>query len=278
MRILRTLIIAVAVLPAVANGHSAIGQIRIGTGKPTISVPEFKNTVTGTWWWQGPVARDLADALANELTSTGDISVVERKNLSQVLSEQQLAELGIVKKDQSAARKGEMKGAKYIILGTLTSYDSNTNVDSNGSGMSFLGFGGRKQTSVTQDYIALDIRVVDSTTGEIIGAKTVEGRSSNTLEERKRGGSLLPAAGLFAALVPMSSTGYAATGAAGTLSFDNNSTKMNRTPPAKAIRAALVEASEYVSCLLVPKSGCMAAFNEKDSQRRRTTLDTLKLE
>ena len=67
--------------------------------KPTVSVPEFKNTVTQpTWWWQGSVAQDLAAALANELSATGDLQVVERSNLKQVLSEQELAELGIVKR------------------------------------------------------------------------------------------------------------------------------------------------------------------------------------
>ncbi|MFN9913629.1 MAG: hypothetical protein ACK53L_13640, partial [Pirellulaceae bacterium] len=40
--------------------------------RPTISVPEFKNTITGNWWWQGPVAKDLAQALANELAASGD--------------------------------------------------------------------------------------------------------------------------------------------------------------------------------------------------------------
>jgi curli biogenesis system outer membrane secretion channel CsgG len=247
--------------------------------RPTISVPEFKNTVTGTWWWQGPVAQDLAHALANELSASGGITVVERRNLDQVLSEQELASLGIVRKNSpTAARKGEMTGARYIILGTLTSYDTNTDVESKGSGMSFMGFGGNKQTTVTKDYVAIDIRVVDSTTGEIVGSRTVEGRAANSLEQKKNGGSLLPAAGLLAGFVPMGSAGYAATAAAGTLSYSNNSTTASRTPPAKAVRAALIEASNYVSCLLVPKGDCMAAFDAKDQQRRQNTLGTLKLE
>jgi curli biogenesis system outer membrane secretion channel CsgG len=247
--------------------------------QPTVSVPDFKNNVTGAWWWQGPVAQDLSHALANELAATGDIKVVERRNLSQVLSEQELAELGIVRQSSpTAARKGQMTGARYIILGTVTSYDTSTNVESKGSGMSFLGFGGAKQNTVTQDYVAIDIRVVDSTTGEVVGSRTVEGRASNTMEQKRNGGSLLPAAGLLGAFVPMNSAGYAATAAAGTLSFSNNSTTASRTPAAKAIRAALIEASGYVSCLLVPKGDCMASYNAKDAQRRQNTLGTLKLE
>lgn len=246
---------------------------------PTVSVPDFKNNVTGTWWWQGPVAQDLSSALANELAATGELKLVERRQLGQVLSEQELAELGIVRKDSpAAAKKGAMIGARYIVLGTVTSYESDTDVESKGSGMSFLGFGGSKQNTVTKDYVAIDIRVVDSTTGEIVGSRTVEGRASNTLEQKSNGGSLLPAAVILGATVPMSRGGYAATAAAGTFNFSNNSTTASRTPAAKAIRAALIEASGYVSCLLVPKGDCMAAYNAKDQQRRQNTLGTLQLE
>lgn len=263
--------------PMIAQGQPA--TVRRAVGMPTVSVPEFKNNVTGAWWWQGPVAQDLSHALANELSATGDLKVVERRNLNQVLSEQELTELGIVRKGSStAARKGQMTGARYIILGTITSYDSATNVESKGSGISFLGFGGSKQSTVTKDYVAIDIRVVDSTTGEIVGSRTVEGRATNTLEQKSNGGSLLPAAAIVGGFVPMGNAGYAATAAAATFSFSNNSTSENRTPTAKAIRAALIEASGYVNCLLVPKDDCMAAYNAKDQQRRQNTLGTLNLE
>ncbi|MEY3545062.1 MAG: hypothetical protein RLZZ247_1219, partial [Cyanobacteriota bacterium] len=263
---------AVCVGTAVVEAAPAAGQIEPSQAaakrsliKPTVSVPEFKNNVTGAWWWQGPVAEDMAHALANELQATGELKIVERRNLGQVLSEQELAALGIVKKSPTSAQQGQMTGAKYIVLGTVTSFESNTDVESKGGGMSFMGFGGSKQTTTTKDYVAIDIRVVDSTTGEIVGARTVEGRASNSVEQKQRSGSLLPAAGLVAGFVPgMSSAGYAATAAAGTFSFDNNSTTANRTPVAKAIRAALISASNYVSCLLSPQGDCMAAFEAQD--------------
>ena len=265
--------------PLLAQVTTSQTNIKRTLIKPTVSVPEFKNNVTGAWWWQGPVAEDMAHALANELQATGELKIVERRNLGQVLSEQELAALGIVKKSPTSAKQGQMTGAKYIVLGTVTSFESNTDVESKGGGMSFMGFGGSKQTTTTKDYVAIDIRVVDSTTGEIVGARTVEGRASNSVEQKQRSGSLLPAAGLVAGFVPgMSSAGYAATAAAGTFSFDNNSTTANRTPVAKAIRAALISASNYVSCLLAPQGDCMAAFEAQDRERRAKTLGTLQLE
>jgi curli biogenesis system outer membrane secretion channel CsgG len=264
-------------LPTSAQGQPATLRRQFGT--PTVSVPEFKNNVAGAWWWQGPVAQDLSQALANELAATGEIRVVERRNLNQVLSEQELAELGIVRKGSpSAAGKGQMTGARYIILGTITSYESATNVESQGGGISFLGFGGSKQNVTTKDYVAIDIRVVDSTTGEVVGSRTVEGRAANTVEQKKQGGSLLPIAGIVAGFVPMGNAGYAATAAAATFSYSNNSTTENRTPAGKAIRAAMIEATGYVSCLLVPKGDCMTAYINKDQERREKTMGTLKLD
>jgi curli biogenesis system outer membrane secretion channel CsgG len=181
--------------------------------RPTVSVPDFNNNVTAsTWWWQGPVAQDLSAALANELQATGDLQVVERRNLKEVLSEQELADLGIVRKGpgSSAAKKGHMTGARYLVLGTVTSYQSDVESKASGSNFGLLGFGTANQQAETKDDVAIDIRVVDSTTGEVVGSRTVEGRDSNTAEARSSGVSLLPAA-------------------AGTLNFGSQSAQSQRT-------------------------------------------------
>jgi curli biogenesis system outer membrane secretion channel CsgG len=266
-----------APLPAaLAQPRNVGGQ----PGRPTVSVPDFKNTVTQpAWWWQGPVATDLAAALANELQATGTLQVVERSNLGAVLSEQELAELGIVRKGPTAARKGQMTGARYIVLGTVTSYDSNVEEKSSGSNFGLMGFGTNQQQLETKDYVAIDIRVVDSSTGEVVGARTVEGRASNIAEAKEQGVSLLPLAGAALLLAPnMGRTGQVLTGAAGTLSFGNNRSQAQRTPAAKAIRAALTEASDYVSCVLVPQGDCLARFAAKDQLRRERNQGVLKLD
>jgi len=259
---------------------TALAQSRQPVPRPTVSVPAFKNTVTQpTWWWQGPVADDLAAALANELQGTGTLQVVERRQLKDVLSEQELAELGIVKKGPDAARKGQMRGARYIVLGTVTSYETNVEQKQSGSSFGLLGFGKQNQQLETKDYVAIDIRVVDSTTGEVVGSRTVEGRASNTASASASGVSLLPAAGLALWLAPnMGRTGQALTGAAGTLNFGNNQAQAQRTPAGKALRAALIDASDYVSCVLVPQGDCLARFEQQDQQRRQRTRGVLQLD
>ena len=65
------LLIKAQTLPISGNSRSI--------NKPTVSVPEFKNNVSSAWWWQGPVAQDMAHALANELQGTGELKIVERQ-------------------------------------------------------------------------------------------------------------------------------------------------------------------------------------------------------
>lgn len=49
-------------------------------------------------------------------------------------------------------------------------------------------------------------------------------------------------------------------------------------PAAKALRAALIDASSYVSCLDTPTDGCMEAFEAQDRQRRERTRGVLQLD
>jgi hypothetical protein len=47
---------ATALLLPFAQLNPAQAQAGRTGYRPTVSVPDFKNNVTGTWWWQGPVA------------------------------------------------------------------------------------------------------------------------------------------------------------------------------------------------------------------------------
>ena len=281
-RLLAAAPLLIAIGAPLASGQAALAQSGAPrpAARPTVSVPDFKNTVTpSTWWWQGPVATDLAHALANELQATGELQVVERQNVGAVLSEQEMTELGLVRKGPNAARKGQLTGARSIVLGTVTSFDSRVGEKGSSSNFGLLGFGNNKQQLETQDYVAIDVRVVDSTTGEVIGSRTVEGRATNVAAAQQKGVSLLPAAAGALLLFPnMGRTGQVLTGAAGTLNFGNTSSEMQRTPPAKALRAALIDASGYVACVLAPRGNCLAQYAAQDQQRRDRTGNVLRLE
>ncbi|KAA3631136.1 MAG: penicillin-binding protein activator LpoB [Proteobacteria bacterium] len=213
--------------------------------KPTIGVAEFTNTATGVYWWGGGVGWELAGMVSNELSNTGSFRVVERAKLEPVLREQDLAASGRVAAS-SGAKIGQMTGAQYLVLGTVTAFESN--VQNTGGGISFSGIsiGGKKKDA----YIAVDLRVVDTTTGEIAYSRTVEGRTSGI--------------GL--------NLGVFRSGFGGKLSSEK------KTPAGKAIRAVIVEITDYLECVMVDGGSCEAEFQAKEKKRRSGLKNLLKLD
>jgi len=266
-----------AIFPSFFIGLAFVGSFASIAG-PTVSVPDFKNEVGRLAWWSPRVSRQLADVLSNELSAAGGLTVVERQNVKALLSEQEMAELGIVKNNNRAAKSGQMTGSQYVILGRVSGYENNVETKQSGSGMGFMGFGGSKTVAETKAYVSLDLRVVDTTTGEVVGFKTVEGRAKNTAKVKGSGGSLAPLAGLVGGLTGASGAGAYGLAAAGTLSFSESSSETKKTPASKAVRAALIAASDYVSCILVRKDQCLDDYARGDSQRRQNTLDVLEMD
>ena len=136
--------------------------------------------------------------------------------------------------------------AQYLVTGTVTSYEENTS--STGGGLSFkgIGFGGKS----TEAYLAVDIRVINTTTGDIDYSRTIEGRS--------KGGGV--AVGVYRG------------GFGGNLAHEEN------TPAGKAIRAALVEITDYLDCVMVKRDGCKAEFDQKEQKRRQSDKGAIKLD
>lgn len=212
--------------------------------RPTIAVIEFTND-SGAGWWRGGVGRELAGMLGNELSATRSFRVLERSKLEAVLEEQNLGASGRVA--DNAAQIGKLVGAQFLVAGTVTAYEED--VSSSGGGISFGGvsLGGKSESA----YLAVDLRVIDSTTGEVAHVRTIEGRS--------KGGGM--------------SIGLYKGGFGGTLASEE------KTPAGKAIRAALVEASEYLECVMVTRtSSCLREYDAKEDRRRESSRGALDLD
>ena len=64
---------------------------------------------------------------------------------------------------------GKIKGAKYLISGTVSAFEEDTS--GSGSGIGFMGFSiGKDQKKA---YIAVDLKVISVETGEILDSRTV---------------------------------------------------------------------------------------------------------
>jgi curli biogenesis system outer membrane secretion channel CsgG len=214
------------------------------TGKPAMAVIEFNNT-TSAGWWTGGLGSELADMLTNELAATEKFKMIERKQLAAVLTEQDLGASGRVT-PQTAAKVGKMTGAKFLVSGTVSAYEESVKGTGGGLKVKGIGLGGSKGEA----YMAIDLRVIDSTTGEIEQTRTVEARSSSK------------------------SIGVAASHG----SVGGNFAKMEKTPAGQAIRACVIEASEYLACVMVDKDGCESEYAAKDASRREKAKKGVKIQ
>ena len=212
--------------------------------KPSLGVAEFTNDTSASWW-SSDVARDLSGMLTNELAGTGKFKVVERTKLEKVLDEQDLADSGRINK-KTGAKIGKLTGAQYLVFATVSAFDTHT--AGTGGGLSFRGIsvGGKKEDA----YIAVDLRLVDTTTGEVEFTRTIEARASS--------GGL--AVGVYRG------------------GFGGNLSKYQNTPTGKAIRAMIMEISDYLGCVMVDKDGCESEFQQKENSRREKTKKAIKLD
>jgi len=214
--------------------------------KPRLGVLRFTNNVAGLYWWHSNVADELSDMLASELVSTRAFQVLERKEIGVVLSEQDLSASGRVSKSTLVKMKN-IKGAKYLIAGTVSAFEES---GKKGGKVRFKGIslGGSK----TKTYIAVDVKIIDTETGEIVDARTIEGNA--------KGSSV--GAGLDLR------------------NFSVAGGEAKKTPVGKAIRACIVYISEYLECSLVEglDAPCMKKWDQMDSKRREKTKSSISLD
>jgi curli biogenesis system outer membrane secretion channel CsgG len=221
-----------------------IASAAMAGGKPSMGVAEFTNDTNASWWYSD-VGRDLSGMLTNELAGTGKFKVVERSKLEKVLDEQDLADSGRISKS-TGAKIGKLTGAQYLVFATVSAFDQQSR--GTGGGVSFKGIslGGKKEDA----YIAVDRRVVDTTTGEISYSRTIEARAAS----------------------------YGLSGGLSRGGFSGGLSKYENTPTGKAIRAIIMEISDYLSCVMVDQNGCESEFQAKESSRREKTKKAIKLD
>ncbi len=134
--------------------------------KSKIAVMDFDNK---SQYGGYRVGQGASDMLATGLVKTGKYTVLERDKLGSVLKEQDLGQSGRID-PATAVKIGKILGVAYIVTGAVTEY-----------GQSGGGGGGGGINIGRQGYhAAVDVRVVNATTGEIVFADTAEHSESST--------------------------------------------------------------------------------------------------
>ena len=204
---------------AVADFEWKVGgsgsSTKMSFGGQTVEVEHSRNTGYTT---------GLRDMLTTAMVQSQRYRVLERQNLGSLEKEMALVNKGLT--DKSGVQKGQVKGADLLVMGAITGWEPGTSGGGGGLGGGMLGkasalFGGIKG-AFKKSSMAMDIRIVDTATSEVLAATRVEGVAKDV----SLGGFL----GAFGGSGGM-------TGGLGGFA---------KTPMEKAIRTCLYNATKYI--------------------------------
>ena len=143
--------------------------------KKRVAVFTFEDKTDNRFrWWDGkPPGDGMADMLVTTLVKSGKYVVIERQEIVKVLDEQKLGQAGLVT-EQSAAEIGKLLGVELAIMGAVTEFGHSK--EGTGGRIKGIGIGVKKQSAT----VAVDVRFVNTTTGEILAAENVRKEESSS--------------------------------------------------------------------------------------------------
>lgn len=145
-----------------------------GELKKVVAVSRFENKTSYSSGGQFDIGNGMADQLIDALIQSGHFVVLERQTLTDVISEQDLASSGRFQKS-SSARTGKLTSAQLLVKGTITEFSSK----SSGSGAGISLFGVTVGSKKAIAHVGLIIRLIDTTTGQVIDSQRVEGKAES---------------------------------------------------------------------------------------------------
>ena len=135
-------------------------------------------------WWSGnqDIGVGIADMFVEGLVDDGSFRVFDRAKLNTILAEQNFNAGDRVDPSAKAAVIGKMAGVKYLIAGSITKFgteDTSKSVGGGAFGASKFGVGsvGTKSGKAT---VAISLRVIDTSTGEVVAVAKGEGTSKRS--------------------------------------------------------------------------------------------------
>lgn len=173
----------------------------------------------------GEIGSGLREMLVTAMVNSNRFSVVERQALNALMQEQELASSGAAQQG-TGPKRGNIRTADLIVSAAVTEFEPQASGGSagigGGGGVGSGILGGLLGAAMNKAHMALDLRIIDSSTSEILASARVQGQATDVA-----GGFM---AGFFG--------GWALGGG---LSMYAN------TPMEKAIRICIIEAVRYIS-------------------------------
>ena len=152
--------------------------VQAAAERKRIAVLDFDFAGVQQWWggnnWD--IGAGIADIVINDLVEDGSFRVIERRAINDILAEQEFSNSN--RADPStAARIGKLLGVDAIVIGSITEFGAEKKESTiGGIGGGWGGFGGAKVgKSEGKANVAINARVVDIETGEILAVARGEG-------------------------------------------------------------------------------------------------------
>lgn len=189
--------------------------------KARIAVSEFEVKAARA---DGEIGTGLREMLSTALVNSQRFRVLERQVLNAIMQEQELAASGAAQ--AGGVQRGQIRTADLLITAAVTEFEP----EASGGRAGLLG-GGRSRGSLigavvggamNKAHMALDIRIIDTSTSEVLAATRVQGQATDV------------AGGLFA-------------GVLGSVGLGGGLSAYANTPMEKAIRVCIIEAVKYIA-------------------------------
>lgn len=144
--------------------------------KKRIAVAKFDAGGTGAIHFSGwDIGGGLAAQLTTALVRSGRFVVVERAVLSDIQREQQLATPRLAT-PENPAPVGTVVDAQMLIVGSVTEFEQAEKGGGMGLGLGGLLGGLELGGKAVEGYVGIDIRLIDTTIGQVLTSKRVEAR------------------------------------------------------------------------------------------------------
>jgi curli biogenesis system outer membrane secretion channel CsgG len=185
---------AVLLAFAAALAVSPAGAQTAATRKPRVAVMDFdyatvQSASSAMFGTNVDVGKGITDLVITDLVKDGTYSVIERQALDKLLTEQNFSNSN--RADPStAARLGKLAGVDYIIIGAITQFGNETqnrNVGGGGGGWRGYGIGGVGHSN-SKANVAINARIINVDTGEILAVAEGSGESSRSSTSLLGGG------------------------------------------------------------------------------------------
>ncbi len=142
--------------------------------KHPIGVVDFE-VASGCRFDDGASA-NMRAMLESALFATNRFVIVERGNIDAVMNEQDLQSSNRASKSSGVAQTGKIRSARYLATALITEVSSNTSGDSGAVRIKGFSIGG----SATKSSIVLVVKLVDTTTSEVVASERIRGTAGKS--------------------------------------------------------------------------------------------------